>query len=55
MAVRLYEVLSLDVIWTGESERNSIGAFATFDWGATSEVIVELVEKLLSSGVVSSG
>ena len=55
VAVRLYEVQSLDVIWTGESERNSIGAFATFDWSATSEVIVELVEKLLSSGVVSGG
>lgn len=53
--VQLYEVHSGNVIWTGESERSSIGGFAKFDWNATSGVIVELVEKLLSSGVVSSG
>ena len=53
--VRLYDVQSGNVIWEGESERNSIGVFAKFDWNATSGVIVELVEKLLSSGVVSGG
>ena len=53
--MRLYDVQSLDVIWTGEAERNSIGAFAVFDLSAESEIVAELVEKLMSSGVISSG